>query len=85
MHHRSLAGGGAALVLKLTAVGLITPWAGYWAVLGCALHVGLALTVELGMFTFGMLALYPVLFGSWTLAALDRLAPWLPTGWGPPD
>ena len=54
----------------------------WWAIFGALLHVGLALTMELGMFPFGMLALYPVLFGPWTCQALDRLTPWLPEGWG---
>lgn len=61
----------------------------YWAVYGALLHLGIAATIDLGIFSFGMLALYPVLFSPWTEAALDRLAPWtakLPGGsvWQPP-
>jgi len=74
--------GAAVWALEFTSFALLTPWARYWAVGGVALHLGLVVTMELGMFPFGMLALYPVLLSPWTEAVLDRLAPWLPEGWG---
>jgi hypothetical protein len=33
-----------------------------WAAVGVALHLGIAVTMNLGVFPFGMLALYPALF-----------------------
>jgi len=67
-------GGVFTLVLEYTSFLLLTRWARYWAVLGAALHVGLVLTMELGMFPFGMLALYPVLLAPWTEQVLDRIS-----------
>lgn len=81
------AGGAVALALELSAPLLVTRWARWWAVGGALLHLGLAATMELGMFPFGMLALYPVLWSPWTERALDALAPRLPRwlgDWGPP-
>jgi hypothetical protein len=78
-------GGVGAIVLELSAVLLVTRFSRYWAVLGALLHIGLIFTVELGMFPFGMLALYPVLFGPWTGRMLDRLDPWLVGDWRGPQ
>jgi hypothetical protein len=80
-----LLGGVFTLVLELSSVLLITRWGRHWALLGAALHVGLVFTMELGMFPFAMLAFYPVLLSPWTERMLDRCAPWLPAGWGPPQ
>ena len=67
------AGGLFTLALELSAPLLLTRWARYWAVFGAAMHVGIALTMELGMFSFAMLALYPVLLSPWTERALDAI------------
>jgi hypothetical protein len=84
-----VAGGAATLALELSAPLLLTRWCRWWAVAGAALHLGLVATMELGMFPFGMLALYPVLLSPWTEQLLDRAAPYLPAGlrarWGPPE
>jgi hypothetical protein len=77
-------GGAGAIAIELSSPLLLTRWGRYWAVLGAAMHVGIALTMELGVFSWGMLALYPVLLSPWTERMLDRLAPWLPDGGGPP-
>lgn len=76
-----LAGGAVTLALELSVPLLLTRLAPYWALGGAAMHVGIAIGMELGMFPFGMLALYPVLLWPFTVRVLDRLSPWLPEGW----
>ncbi len=41
-----------------------------WIALGVSFHVGIAITLRLGMFPYAMLALYPVLFRADEIAAL---------------
>jgi hypothetical protein len=41
-----------------------------WLALGISLHAGIAVTMQLGMFPFGILALYPALFGPEDVTAL---------------
>ena len=45
---------------QLTGLARMLPW--IWIVLGASLHLGIALTMTIGIFPFAMLALYPVLF-----------------------
>jgi hypothetical protein len=58
-------GGWATLVFELSAPLIFTRFAPWWALVGMALHLGIAATMYLGMFPFGMLALYPLLFERW--------------------
>lgn len=53
--------GWGTIALECSAPLLFTRFAPYWAVAGAAMHLGIALTMNLGMFSWGMLALYPVL------------------------
>ena len=63
-----------AVVTELAAFVLLWPRARpYWASIGIFVHIGIALTMKLGMFSFGMMSLYPVLFAPWLLPLLDRL------------
>lgn len=63
-----------AVLAELFAFVLLWPRARpYWASIGIFIHIGIALTMKLGMFSFGMMALYPVLFAPWLLPLLDRL------------
>lgn len=57
--------GWATLVLELSAPVLLTRWAPYWAVFGAFMHLGIAFGLRLGMFSWGMLALYPILLAPW--------------------
>lgn len=66
-------GGVFTLVLEYLSFLLLTRWGRYWALGGAAMHIALIGTMELGMFPFGMLALYPVLLSPWTEQVLDRL------------
>ena len=65
-------GGLATLVVECSAVLVLTRWAPYWACFACFIHLGIAATMDLGMFPWGMLALYPVLWAPWLVRARDR-------------
>lgn len=54
--------------LRRAAVLLRFRWV--WMAVGVGFHLGIALTMRLGMFPFGMLALYPALFHPRELGAL---------------
>jgi hypothetical protein len=53
---------------QLTGLARRLPW--MWMVLGASLHLGIALTMTIGIFPFAMLALYPVFFHPEQLAGL---------------
>lgn len=57
--------GWGTIVLEVTAPLLLTRWAPYWAILGVAMHVGIAMFIDIGMFSYGMLGLYPLLLVRW--------------------
>ena len=69
------AGALVTLIVELSAPLILTRFSPCWAVGGALLHLGIAATMGLGMFSWGMLALYPVLFAPWLLRALDRWGP----------
>ena len=72
-------GGWATMALELGAPVMLTRWAPWWAAVGLVMHLGIAVMMKLGMFSWGMLALYPILFGPWLSGLLDRLeARWAP-------
>jgi hypothetical protein len=54
-------GSWATVLLECSSPLLLTRWRRHWALLGVGMHLGIAATMELGMFSWGMLALYPVL------------------------
>lgn len=68
-------GGFFTIALELSSPLLLTRWSRWWAAIGLALHLGIAATMHLGMFAWGMLSLYPVLMMPWITASLDRLLP----------
>jgi hypothetical protein len=57
-------GSWGTIVLELSSVLIFTRWCRHWAVIGAAMHVGIFLTMGLGMFSLGMLSFYPVLFAA---------------------
>lgn len=63
----------ATLALELSAPLLLTRFAPYWAIGGIGLHLGIAATMGLGIFPWGMLALYPLVLSPWLARGLDRL------------
>lgn len=67
--------GGATLCLEFTSPAiLVRRLAPFWAIGGAALHLGLALTMDLGIFPYAMLCFYVVLFESWWLPRTDASA-----------
>jgi len=64
--------GWGTIVLELTAVLLLTRWDRLWIPVAITMHVGIAMTMNLGMFSYGMLALYVPLTAEWWLPGLDR-------------
>ena len=54
-------GSWATVLLECSSPLLLTRWRRHWAIFGVTMHLGIAMTMELGMFSWGMLALYPVL------------------------
>ncbi len=64
--------GWGTILLECSAPLLYTRWAPVWAVAGLGMHLGIAFTMELGMFSWGMMAIYPLLLAPWWLPALDR-------------
>lgn len=64
-----LAGMGAVL-LECTAFLLLTRWRPWWALGGLLLHIGIAATMKLGMFSYGMLSLYPLLLAPWWMRGM---------------
>jgi hypothetical protein len=65
-------GSWATIALELSSVLLLTRYARYWALFGVAMHLGIAFTMELGMFSWAMLAFYPLLLEPWFTRWLDR-------------
>lgn len=58
-------GGWFTILLELSAPLIFTRLAPYRAVFGLSLHLGIAATMKLGMFSRGVTALYPILFARW--------------------
>ena len=54
-----------AISVELTSPLLLTRWAPVWGLFGLSMHLGIAATMGLGVFSWGMLALYPVVFARW--------------------
>lgn len=72
--------GFATIALEVSSPLLLTRWCRYWAIAGVAMHLGVWSTMSLGMFSAGMLALYPVLLAPFIL----RRLPPIPDGTNPP-
>ncbi len=77
-------GGWATIAFELSAPLLLTPWRRWWALCGVGLHIGIAATMDLGMFSWGMLSFYFVLLSPWVVALLDRLGIGAPAAVEPP-
>ena len=65
-------GGWMTIVLEVGAFLILTRWCKWWAVGGALMHLGIAFTMTLGMFSWGMLALYPILLTPFLIEVLDR-------------
>jgi hypothetical protein len=65
-------GSWATIIIEVSAPLLLTRYARYWAVLGVSMHLLIALTMDLGMFSWGCLAFYPLLLEPWFTRFIDR-------------
>ncbi len=52
--------GWGTLALELSSPLILTRYARYWAIPGIFMHLGIFYTMDLGMFSWGMLSLYPL-------------------------
>jgi hypothetical protein len=68
-------GGWATIFLECSAFLLLTRWCHWWAVGGALMHLGIGVFMTLGMFSWGMLSLYPILLAPIVLKVLDRKKP----------
>ena len=68
-------GGWSTIILEVGAFLILTRWCHWWAIGGALMHLGIAATMTLGMFSWGMLALYPLLLSPLLLTWLDRKKP----------
>lgn len=57
--------GWGTIVLELSSPLILTRWAPYWGLPAVLMHLGIFYTMDLGMFSWGMLALYPLIFARW--------------------
>lgn len=65
--------GQGTIVMELSAPLLLTRLAPVWGLGAVAMHLGIAALMDLGMFSWGMLALYPVVYGpTWLRWAARR-------------
>jgi hypothetical protein len=53
--------GVATILLEVSAFLLLTRWRRHWALVAAVMHVGIALTLDIGAFSAGLLALFPLL------------------------
>jgi len=51
---------------------LLTRWSHIYGIAGILMHIGIAVGMKLGMFSYGMLSLYPVVMAPWLIPLLDR-------------
>jgi len=64
--------GWATIAVELSAVLLFTRWACWWSAAAVFMHLGVAWSMKLGMFSWGMIILYLPLFHEQWLPWLDR-------------
>ena len=57
--------GWGTIAFELSVPLIWTRWAPYWALIGVTMHLGIFYTMDLGMFSWGMLSLYPLVFARW--------------------
>lgn len=58
---------------ELMSVMFLTRYAHWWGLVGVFMHVGIAITMKLGMFSYGMLSLYFVVMAPFVSPLLDRI------------
>jgi len=71
-------GGFVTIAFELMSPLLLTRHAHKLAAFGVLMHIGIAITMNLGMFSWGMLSFYPLFLAPIFLPALNRSAPITP-------
>jgi len=61
------------VVWEVAAPVFLTRLAPWWGLVGIAMHVGIAMMMKLGMFSWGVLAVYPLLYVAWLRPLFDAL------------
>lgn len=64
--------GWGTIAMECSGFLIYTRLAPYWAIPGICMHLGIAFSMELGMFSWGMMAFYPLLFAPFWLPRLMR-------------
>jgi hypothetical protein len=64
--------GWVTIFLECSAFLLMTRWCHWWAIGGGLMHLGIGVFMTLGMFSWGMLSVYPILLAPFLIKALDR-------------
>jgi hypothetical protein len=65
----------STVALELSSFLLLTRFGPWWGIVGALMHVGIFSMMELGMFSWGMLALYPVVFAPWIVRHARTASP----------
>ncbi len=65
--------GWATIIVECSAPILLTRWGRYWSLLALPMHVGIYALMELGMFSFGMMAMHVLLLQAWLIPLMDRV------------
>ncbi len=58
---------------EMSSVMFLSRYAHWWGIIGVGMHISIALTMKLGMFSYGMLSLYFVIMAPFLTPVLDRL------------
>lgn len=65
--------GWATIAVELSSPLLLTRFGRFWSLLAIPMHLGIALCMDLGMFSYGVISLHVLLLYPWLLPLLDRL------------
>ena len=60
------------VIWEISSPLLLTRWAHIYGIIGIGMHIGIAISMKLGMFSYGMLSMYPVVMAPWLIPWLDR-------------
>jgi hypothetical protein len=71
----------STIALELSSFLLLTRFGPWWGVVGALMHVGIFSMMELGMFSWGMLALYPIVFAPWIVRHARSASPMPASAW----
>ncbi len=67
------AAGMSTVIWEVSSPLLLTRWSHFYAIIGMLMHIGIAIGMKLGMFSYGMLSLYPVVMAPWLIPLINRV------------